>query len=786
MGKKQNAPKALEKITPSAIEISVAKNGFLKQYVVCFQHMPDNIAREPLGMLAGVLAIGNRSESSAYIVNFLASLAKKEYYGNPRRNAVESFEACLHKVNLGLAELTKEGNTEWIGTLDAALCVIERNNLHFSVAGNAKTLLFREKHMSVISDGLAEEDSENPIKTFTDIASGKICSGDRILITTPELFSITSESELERVANRLPGESFERFLQTAIINKLDFSATVVIDIQTVEEYKKPLTAPKRILATPGSVPNAWSNAIFESSKQQGNSIKETLQKEKSATETERVDGKTGHIYITGETPEEETSEVWEKFHIFLEDTFSIFARVGKTTGNTLLSGTYRGTTGLWNVTLELFSKTNSSIQTRWARKKIQKALDETLKETSKKNQLEETIEPETITEVSQTKLILRSSDQIVNTFVTLSRKTFHVIRNLPRPTFQKNQSVHVPIHSETESSENKKDFFKKTFDLHDARKLFALKNLLSQKQKRVVISCAGALIGLVLILLFFQQKQSVPTEIPEQTIEQPALPPPLFSNEKNIHFVENATVIFKGNDIKNILQLKDLLVIVASNSLFVKKNETEAVPVNYPEGTTALLGTVMPDLNAILILTENGKLYFYTPKTGTFSEEKIALPNTKSITDLGTFSTYLYVTDESNDALYRYPRVPGGFGAQTSWLKEYEMIEKTTKIAVGEALYFLQTEGISVYSKGTRKNILFEAPVTAVSLNDVFVKEDNASIFILDGISGRIIEYNAESGNIITQYANDSLKGASQFTIDTPSQTAFVSSNDTVFMMNLQ
>ena len=125
MVRKIAPPKAPEKIAPTAIEISVARNGFLKPYAVCFQHLPDNIAREPLGMLAGAMTINDRSEHSAYIVNFLASLAKKEYYGNPRRDAIESFEASLHKINVGLAELAKEGNTEWIGTLDAAICIVE-------------------------------------------------------------------------------------------------------------------------------------------------------------------------------------------------------------------------------------------------------------------------------------------------------------------------------------------------------------------------------------------------------------------------------------------------------------------------------------------------------------------------------------------------------------------------------------------------------------------------------------------------------------------------------------
>lgn len=320
VGKRQ----VFEKIAPSAIEIFVARSDSLKPYATCFQYLPDNIAREPLGLLAGVLVIRDRNENSAYIVNFLSSLAKKEYYSNPRRDAIESFEASLNKINLGLAELTKEGNTEWIGTLDAVLCSIERNNLHFSVAGKAKALLFRDGRLSDVSAGLADEDPEHPMKTFIDVASGKVSPGDRIIITTPEIFSTLSESELERSASRLPGEQFERFLRTAFINKLDLSATILIDIGTVAEYERPL-APKRSLATPLSIPNAWSRTIFETSKKHGNSIEDGL-KEKQEEKKERVDNKTGHIYITGGTSKHEENEFWERLRLFFEDTWRLAQR----------------------------------------------------------------------------------------------------------------------------------------------------------------------------------------------------------------------------------------------------------------------------------------------------------------------------------------------------------------------------------------------------------------------------------------------------------------------------
>lgn len=340
--------------------------------MACFQQLPDNIAREPLGMLAGVMTIGDRSENSSYIVNFLTSLAKKEYYGNPRRDAVESFEASLHKVNIGLAELAKEGNTEWIGTLDAAFCAVERNNLHFSVAGKARVLLFRDHRLSSISDGLVDESEDHPMKTFTDVASGKVSSGDRILITTPELFSALSEIEIERSGNRLSGEQFERFLRTAIVNKLDLSATVLIDIGAVAEYRRP-AAPRRTLATLETVPNAWSRAIFDTSKQRGNSIEAGL-REKKEKQREHIDDKTGHIYVTGETPDGERSETWERVQLLIGDAARAIRRTGSLLGNRILSGGFSGMQGMMQLLSRFFFTFFESLREWRQKRKFQKII----------------------------------------------------------------------------------------------------------------------------------------------------------------------------------------------------------------------------------------------------------------------------------------------------------------------------------------------------------------------------------------------------------------------------
>lgn len=78
----------------------------------------------PSERCSGIFEIDDSSEDSKYIVNFLFSVAKNEYFCNPRRGATESFEAALHKINVALAEIVKHGNIRWLGKLHGTIAIL--------------------------------------------------------------------------------------------------------------------------------------------------------------------------------------------------------------------------------------------------------------------------------------------------------------------------------------------------------------------------------------------------------------------------------------------------------------------------------------------------------------------------------------------------------------------------------------------------------------------------------------------------------------------------------------
>ena len=286
----------------STAPILVVNNSSLRPYIEAFHYEPENITQQALGTLLGYFEVKEYSEDSAYIVNFLNSVLKKEYYINTKRAVPESLDSALHKVNTALSELAKHGNVNWLGNLDAAVCVLEKNNLHFSVAGHGNILLSRGETFTSISNGLADEETQlHPLKTFVQVASGKLEINDRLIIASHKVFSILPMAQLKKNSQRLEGEKFEQFLKTAISNELDAAYVACVSISKPTPAK---TLPKKIHEenTPQRIKNAFSKQAFDEPKIKDSSIIATLdEKEKAKRENNSnyTDKKTGHIYVQG-------------------------------------------------------------------------------------------------------------------------------------------------------------------------------------------------------------------------------------------------------------------------------------------------------------------------------------------------------------------------------------------------------------------------------------------------------------------------------------------------------
>ncbi len=840
--KRQEKSNPLPGIKSSVTEVLVANGRSFQPFIRTFSYTGENISKSNLGTLIGIFEIDDISEDSAYIVNFLASVAKKEYWSNPRRGAIESFEAALHKINLALSELVKHGNVSWLGRLHGTIGVLEKNNFHFSVTGQAKILLLRNDGISDISTGLASEESRiHPIKTFVEVSSGRLMLDDRVILTSPELLALFSLEELAKNAKRMNRERFMQFLKTALVNELDMSGIILIDVS--EEVITPLPKTSKRLSEEKSlenIQNIFSQSAFLDKKTNG-----TLSAQKSPEQSEEeispekaadyVDTKTGHIYVQGTALGEPGRHVrFERFFLTLQELFDMSHFFISAQGKWIRKGKKQLGGAVRTLSEEsglLKRKIGRTLRKQWRKRREalekQKVADDTIAPSDfvpvppiitsvsdiplPKHDLNIT-KKETFPENHWENLGTQPSDNQLSEEPKTEELPLFIKEKLA--SFYRNKEKQTPEKPVTETSL----FSKRLSALSDrislssfaeSKKIYRLLESFAQYRKNIslgkrlkengsqgirffrhlpkntrfgILGFLGLVGCVVLVFLFLKPGKFVPdTTTVSQTENSPSTPPS--NNETDSGDGEIALILddMKETIIVPVILGNETYIITEKNILTVTDRKYFPIPGN----NSVRFATVMDDLGLIFIFTETGKIYAWSPISKTFVENTLTLNEKTNVTGIDTYLTYLYVLDSGNDQIYRFPRANNGFGASTAWLKENTPIEETSRFSVNETIFIAADQAvIKGYFRGRETNT-FETPTDGLNVTDLYAHPGLTHVYALDTPHKRILVWD-QDGRLIRKFSHDTFSEGTALTVNEKTGEIFISTRNSLFSYTLR
>lgn len=754
--------------------ISAVNNPKLGPYLDVFRHYPENILLQNLGILTGFFKINDLSEESAYIVNFLSSVLKKEYYANPKKNIENGFDSALRKVNLALSEIAKEGNVNWLGKIDGAVCILEKNNLHFSVCGKAKVFLLRNQLLSEISIDMASEDEPNPIKTFVNVSSGRLEKGDKILVCENDIFQVFSEEEIKKGAFRFPGEKFIQFIKTALTNKLEIVGTIIIDIFEKEKINPTPTESEE------TTYNVFSKKVFEEKKAVPKGLAEILSQEEKTAYT---DGKTGHIYIQEDKDKEVKKEsrlgvFWLLLGEKISDVSFWFKNKIK-----------KGATNIGRYSKKAKDQAISSMKKKLEERKriklekiarkveedAQKAVSPDTKiPTEFFDKKEEIKKPESFSKVQ--------TEQTAPKFDLGERKN-SFLEKLAR---RKEELEKMELEEEKEAEpqkENGSHFINKIIPhLGKAKETFSS---LGKKQK--IYSAVAVLAIFVLPYAFIKIQDSMKKNDAVPTAQE-QIPDAreILSQEKNIIFLDNPEILFAFKNPQKLVFLNNKLVVIGNDKIATKDENGETKEISWPQDYGKITQSApMKDLNLALLYTDQNKVISFLSATSQLKENSIAIPSDSKITGTGTYLTYIYLLDSANNQIYRYPRAEGGFGEKIDWLKDTANLIDSCCMAIDENVYLINNSEIIKLFKGKKQE--FNPEKTSVSFipNSIFTDSETEDLYVLDKENGRIIKF-GKDGNLIGQYFHEDIKNAIDFTIDEKNSKAYLINSEELTSFNLQ
>jgi len=155
-------------------------------------------AEVKLGRLLAAVEVADRQGAGRELIDTIIHALQREYYRDPQRGMLASFESALHQANLVLYDVAEQGRREWMSSLHVAVGVLGHTTLHVSAAGHGVILLARRSRLVALSAGLAHSPVTDPLRTFAQVASGSISSRDVLFFGTAFFESIFRSEDLIR------------------------------------------------------------------------------------------------------------------------------------------------------------------------------------------------------------------------------------------------------------------------------------------------------------------------------------------------------------------------------------------------------------------------------------------------------------------------------------------------------------------------------------------------------------------------------------------------------------
>ncbi len=709
---KKKLEKNISQIEPFFEELLICHDKEDRPFLEVFVQEPENIAQKDLGTVLGIFEITDNSEDSSYIVNYLISVIKKEYFSRPKRGSIESFEAAIHRANLALAKLAEYENINWIGKINVLCAVIERQNLHLTQTGKISALLLRKGYLTNLGEGLSPSDEEiNPLKTFLNLSSGRLENDDKLIIVTNNIFQILSPEEIKKSALSLSEKNFIQFMKTVMVNEFSLAGALLVDIKERKEIVSPPVKKLRAF-------NAFSGSTFS---QKISSPKKIPQAENNLPEDSQ---KIGHIYI-------KESEEQLKAKIKTSSPFSLVITKEK----------IRSFFGFLKKIFRERIPEKISLLVSWIRNK-------NLKDKS----------------FNFLKLL---GNFFLGIIAVLKKSTLWILHKIL--DFFNFKKVEGEKGSQTDNSDSLKNLSVSIPVAKRKIKIFpsftAAKNLfLNLGFKQKIYSFLALILIFVVPFFLVKIQKNISSKKDQNPVLEVASQEITLAQDKNVIRVENLNPIFSSQ--KNLLKLESLngkILALSSSSVFDVESQEE---FSFPESFGKIkVVSGMEDLDLLILISEEKQALTFSPNSKKFLNNTLEIPAQAEISLAGTYLTYLYLVDTANNQIYRYPRAEGGFGEKINWKKDETNISQASGIALNENLFLADPENLLKFFRGKRENFQLEETATKIRPFRVFSRIERQFLWILDKTNSRIVKLDPE-GRILAQYYHPDISQMEDFTLN--------------------
>lgn len=214
-------------------------------HIVTGSYIPSNPEEAAYGSVFFSYTLKDAQELAPEIRSIIIESFQQHFYQDLERDPEQSFEEVLQVINDNAINISQAEGITWQQSLNIALAVFSRSDLHLSVGGNGSIYLLRGKHLSCISEGLVP-DTMTDNKIFLSLASGNLLKDDKILLSTELLKDIVDTDALKHAISvpypekHIPALTYAGL---AVIKCQEAIATIEEDLPVTANMSPPPATP---------------------------------------------------------------------------------------------------------------------------------------------------------------------------------------------------------------------------------------------------------------------------------------------------------------------------------------------------------------------------------------------------------------------------------------------------------------------------------------------------------------------------------------------------------------
>jgi hypothetical protein len=180
------------------------------------------------------------------LLSFVASQISRAFFKKTGFTPKQALEKTLAEMNQILENDIASGKLGWIQEFNIAVILLHpaTGDLYFVFNGNIQGLLWRKGQIIDIARQIGGNASQETIKIFRTIASGKIIQDDKIIFSAPELEKKISLKDLKSAIDQSRYVGMGHIKEILSLNQDDNLALLIVDlIKDIEPEKIKIISP---------------------------------------------------------------------------------------------------------------------------------------------------------------------------------------------------------------------------------------------------------------------------------------------------------------------------------------------------------------------------------------------------------------------------------------------------------------------------------------------------------------------------------------------------------------